>query len=136
LNSPCLATVYHQLGRIAEQRGHLDQAETWYHKSLTIEEHLNNQPGMATSFGQLGLLEERRGQADDALSWMVRCVSLFTDFPHPSTGPGPGHLARLTAQLGMDALEEQWRQVTGQPLPLAVRDFVTQAATTQGDEPS
>jgi hypothetical protein len=40
------------------------------------------------------------------------------------TGPGPDHLARLTAQLGIDALEASWRKVTGSPLPRAVRDYV------------
>jgi len=50
---------------------------------------------------------------------------LFDQFPHPATGPGPGHLARLARQLGMSALEEAWRQVTGQPLPGQVRDYIT-----------
>jgi hypothetical protein len=35
------------------------------------------------------------------------------------------HLARFTRQLGIPALEEAWRQVTGQPVPGAVRDFIT-----------
>jgi hypothetical protein len=37
---------------------------------------------------------------------------------------GPWHLARLTMQLGMDALEESWQLVTGSPLPANVRDHV------------
>jgi hypothetical protein len=56
---------------------------------------------------------------------MVRCVALFDQFPHPATGPGPFHLARLTRQLGMPALEEAWQRVTGQPVPQPVRDYIT-----------
>jgi hypothetical protein len=48
------------------------------------------------------------------------------------TGPGPDHLARLTRQLGMPALEHTWQQVTGNPLPPAVRDYLT---THPGDHP-
>jgi hypothetical protein len=47
------------------------------------------------------------------------------EFPSPLTGTGPSALARLTRQLGMPALEEAWRQVTGQPVPGQVRDYVT-----------
>ena len=80
---------------------------------------------MAMTYGQLGLLAEARQQPGQALDWMVRCVTLFDQFPHPSTGPGPAHLARLTGQLGLLALEQAWRQVTGQPVPQPVRDYLT-----------
>jgi hypothetical protein len=102
----------------------LGQAEDWYRQSLTIRQELGNRPGMATSFGQLGLLSEQRGRQADALAWTVRCVALFEEFPHPATGPGPGHLARLTAALGIEALERCWREVTGIPLPQLIRDYV------------
>jgi hypothetical protein len=80
---------------------------------------------MALLYGQLGLLAEDRHQPGQALDWMVRCVTMFDQFPHPVTGPGPGHLVRLTTLLGMPALEQTWQQVTGQPVPQAVRDYIT-----------
>jgi hypothetical protein len=51
-------------------------------------------------------------------------VALFDEYPHPSTGPGPEHLVRLTTLVGIAALEECWRKVTGDRLPEAVRDDV------------
>jgi hypothetical protein len=57
--------------------------------------------------------------------WSIRCVTLFSDFPSPLTGTGPSALARLTRQLGLPALEMAWQQAVGQPLPPAVRDYVT-----------
>ena len=120
-----LATDYHQLGRTAQDRGRLDEAQDWYRQSLAIKEELGNRPGMALTYGQFGLLAEARQQPRQALEWMVRCVSLFDQFPHPMTGPGPSHLARLSRQLGIPALEEAWQQVTGQPVPKQVRDYVT-----------
>ncbi len=54
----------------------------------------------------------------------MRCLALFDEFPHPATVPGPAHLARLTAKLGIDALEATWREVTGGDPPEAIREFV------------
>ena len=130
-----LATDYHQLGMTAQNRGRLDEAGEWYHKALTIFEELGDSPRMAVSYAQLGLLAEERDQFPLALQWNVRCVSLFDQFPSPMTGTGPTALARLTRQLGMPALEQAWRQVTGQPVPQVVRDYITSHHDEPGGEP-
>jgi hypothetical protein len=88
---------------------------------------------MAVTYAQLGLLAEDRAQARLALTWNIRCVTLFDEFPSPLTRIGPSDLARLTRQLGLPVLEETWRRVTGQPLPQAVRDYVT---SHQGEQPA
>jgi hypothetical protein len=106
---------------VAQDRGDLDSAENWYRKSLEINEALGNRRGLATSYGRLGLLSEQRGDMNTALDWIVRCVALFDEFPHPSAGPGPAYLARLTATLGMPALETSWKRCTGRDLPFAIR---------------
>ena len=123
-NRPGMATSYNQFGMVAQDRGHLEQAEQWYRKSLAINEDLGNRPGMATGYGQLGLLAEARGQPQRALEWIIRCVTVFDEFPHPSTGPGPHHLARLTAMLGEHALDKTWTSVTGRPVPDRVWAYV------------
>jgi tetratricopeptide (TPR) repeat protein len=120
-----MARTYHNLGRIAQDRGRLEEAEDWYRHSLAIEKEFDSRPAMAMSYGQLGLLAEARQQSGQALEWMVRCVTLFEQFPHPLTEPGPKYLARLTRLLGPQALEAAWQQVTGQPVPQAVRDYIT-----------
>jgi tetratricopeptide (TPR) repeat protein len=124
-NQPGMASTYHQFGTTAEARGRLDEADDWYRKALTIFEELGDRPKMAMTYGQFGLLAEVRQQPGQALDWIVRCVTLFDQFPHPMTGPGPDHLARLTRQLGIPALDHTWQHVTGQPLPQAVRDYLT-----------
>jgi tetratricopeptide (TPR) repeat protein len=130
---PGMARGYHQLGRLAQLRGQLDEAEAWYRKSLEIDEKLGNRPGMAVGFGQLGLLAEERRRPAEALEWTVKCVALFDEFPHPATGHGPSILARLTAALGIDALEQCWQAVAGASLPPAVRDFVISWGPDRGD---
>jgi tetratricopeptide (TPR) repeat protein len=122
---PHMASTYHQLGTTAQDAGRLDEASDWYHKALTISEELSDRRGMALTYAQLGLLAEEKDQAPVALEWNIRCVTLFDQVPSPITGTGPTALARLTRQLGISALERSWRQATGQPLPLAVRDYIT-----------
>ena len=122
---PGMADTYHQLGITTQDRGRLDEAGDWYRKSLTIKEELGDLAGIALTYGQLGLLAEARQQPRQALDWIVRCVSLLGQIPDPAPGPGPEHLARLTRQLGMPALEEAWRQVTREPVPQAIRDYIT-----------
>ena len=123
-NRPAMAPTYFQLGTVAQDRGRLDDAEAWYRRSLTISEELGNRPGLAMIYGQLGLIAEERDDVRGALAWTVRCVALFDEFPHRATGPGPKDLARLTHVLGFEALEACWLDVTGSPLPAAVREHV------------
>jgi tetratricopeptide (TPR) repeat protein len=131
-----MARSYHQLGMVAQDRGDLATAEDWYKKALTIFEALGDHPGMANIYGQLGLLAEVRVNLAATLDWMVRCVALFAEFPHPSTGPGPHHLARLTRVRGMAALQESWQRCTGRPLPANVRAgverMIREASPTEG----
>ena len=128
-----MATTYRQLGITAEDRGRLEEAEDWYRQALTIKEDLGNRPSLALTYAQLGLLAEDRGQARLAPEWNIRCVSLFDQFPHPMTGTGPAALARLAGQLGVPALKQAWRQVTGQPVPPPVRDYL--ASHPDDDQP-
>ncbi len=88
-----MATNYHQLGMVFQHRGALGDAETWYRKSLEINEALGNWPGMAKTYGQLGLLAEARGDGAAALQWMIRCITLFDKLTPPparrrATSPG------------------------------------------------
>ena len=119
-----MASTYHELGTVAQDRGRLEEAEDWYRQSLTIKEDLGNRPGMASTYHQLGLHAESRNDTARALAWVIRCVALFDEVPHPMTGTGPAHLRRLAAQLGLPVLEETWQAVTGSPLPDAVRAYV------------
>ncbi len=117
-------STYNLLGTLARMRYRLDDAEEWYRKALAISTERGDLSAMAAASGQLGLVAEDRGQFGLALEWLVRSVSLFDEFPHPSAMPGPIHLARLAARLGMEALEECWRKVTGNSLPPPVRHYV------------
>jgi tetratricopeptide (TPR) repeat protein len=124
-NAPVTAITYGELGITAQAQGRLDEAEDWYRKTLAIGKELGDRHSMALIYTQLGMLAEARDQALESLAWNIRCVTLFSEFPSPLAGTGPSALARLTWQLGMPVLEKAWQQTTTQPLPHAVRDWIT-----------
>ena len=130
-----MAGTYHQLGVTAQVQGQLDQAEDWYRKSLAIKEDFGDRPGMANTYGQLGILAEVRDQAAEALAWNIRCVTQYSQFPSPLTKTVPASIAALARHLGMPALENTWQQVTGQPLPEQVRDYVTSHHDEESSKP-
>jgi hypothetical protein len=90
---------------------------------------------MAITYASLGLLAEDRDQARLALDWNIRCVTLFSQFPSRLTGAAPAALARLAGQLGMPALEQAWRQVTGESVPQPVLDHIMSHSDRAGGEP-
>ena len=83
---PGMATSYHQLGIVAQDRGDLDAAEDWYRKSLAIKEALGDRPGMATSYHQLGMVAQERGDLDAAEDWYRKSLAI-----KEALGNRPGH---------------------------------------------
>ena len=98
-----LARDYHQLGRIAQQRGRLEDAEAWHGKSLEIDEELGNRSGRAANYYQLGQIEQARGERDTAEEWYRQAREIYA-----AEGDRP-QLARVFHQLGLVAEErERW----------------------------
>jgi tetratricopeptide (TPR) repeat protein len=131
-NRPYMASSYHELGRVAQKRGRLEEAEDWYTKALAIDADLGDRMAMAKTLAQTGLLAEQQGQPRRALEQAIRSVSLFEQIPHPASGTAPAQLVRLTAELGISALESCWQAVTGSALPQAVRDYAGSSAHSGG----
>lgn len=121
---PGVASSFHQLGVVAQKSGDLDGAADWYRHSLAVNEELDDHPRMALNYAQWGFLEIERGMVYQALERVVRSVTLFSEFPHPLTGAAPALLRLLGSTLGLPALEQTWLEVTGEPLPANVREFV------------
>ncbi len=126
-HEPGMAASYHQLGIIAQARNDFAGAEAWYHRARELRETLKDRPGLAATYGQLGLLFELQGHHAAALEWTVRCISLFTGFPNPATGPAPEQLVRLVSILGKDALNIIWNELTGSTLPDQIKFYVEQS---------
>jgi tetratricopeptide (TPR) repeat protein len=92
-----IASSYHQLGTVARLRGHLEDAERWYHQALTIKEDFDNHPGLASTYHQLGNVSYLRGRLEDAEDRYHQALAIDEDL-----GNRPG-LAGNYHQLGMVA---------------------------------
>ena len=81
---PDMASTYHQLGITAQDRGRLDEAQDWYRKSLAIERGARQPPRHGAHLrGSSGCSPRPGSRPRQALEWMVRCVTLFDQFPQP-----------------------------------------------------
>ncbi|MEU6854155.1 tetratricopeptide repeat protein [Actinacidiphila alni] len=92
-----IATVYHQLGIVAQRQGRLDDAQDWYTKSLTIKENLGNRPGIAVAYHGLGVVAQLRGRLEDAEDWYTKTLTITEKL-----GNRP-HMAVTYHQLGIVA---------------------------------
>ena len=63
------ASLWHNLGIIAQHRRKLDEAEDSYQKSLKISEKLNDEYRKASTFHELGMIAYERRQFDEAEDW-------------------------------------------------------------------
>jgi tetratricopeptide (TPR) repeat protein len=73
---PQLASTYYQLGRVAQHRGQLDDADRWHQRSLEIRETLGDRLGVAGSYKLLGGVAQDRGQLDDAERYYRRSLEI------------------------------------------------------------
>lgn len=118
--------AYHLLGGLAYQNQRWDESEEWLRKALAIEEDMDHQAGASVAWSQLALVSEGRGRGDEALERAIRCAALSQRFPHVRARENTALLARLARPSGIGWLEQRWQQVTGEPLPEAVRKSLEQ----------
>ncbi|PYQ67852.1 MAG: hypothetical protein DMF53_01050 [Acidobacteria bacterium] len=113
-NRAGMASSYHQLDRVAQDRGDYEQALDWYKKSLMIKEELGNRAGMASSYHQIGRLAEIRSDYEQALDWYKKSLLIEEEL-----GNRAG-MARTISQLG--ALWTQ-REHPEEAVPLNLRSL-------------
>ena len=92
---PMTAVVYHQLGRVAEERQQFDQAEQWYRRALEIYERLGLERNAASDYHQLGMVAQDRQQFDQAEQWYRRALGIEERLGHPPL------LVNTLAQVGV-----------------------------------
>ncbi len=106
-----LATSYHQLGMIAQNRGQWDKAEDWYQQSLTINEELGDRPGMATTYHQLGRIAQDRGQWDKTEDWYQQSLTINEELGNrPGMATTYHQLGRIAQDRGQWDKAEDWYQ--------------------------
>ena len=109
-----MASSYHQLGILAQDRGDYDEAARQYQRSLDINERLGNQAGMATSYSQLGNLgADRGGPAAAVIAWHVKALAIRLQLGVPQAVNNLRRLAACRRELGAEPFTGLLAQAAG-----------------------
>ncbi|HKI85443.1 MAG TPA: tetratricopeptide repeat protein, partial [Thermoanaerobaculia bacterium] len=72
-NESGMVYSFHQLGRLAQERGEFKAASTWYRRALALGEKQDGASGAAT-YHQLGMLARQQGDYEEAERWTRRSL--------------------------------------------------------------
>ena len=99
------ATIYHQLGRVAEEQRQWAQAEQHYQQALAIYIEFNDRYSQASTYHQLGIVAQEQRQWAQAEQHYQQALAIFIEFDDRYSQ------ARTYHQLGSVAQEQrQWAQ--------------------------
>ncbi len=71
-----LASIFHNLGMVAQGRKQYDQAEDWYRKALEINEAGGHEAESADSYHQMGLMLQSQRRDDEAEEWHRKALTI------------------------------------------------------------
>ncbi|MGV9763567.1 tetratricopeptide repeat protein [Micromonospora tulbaghiae] len=110
--SAWLASVYHQLGIVAQRRGRLDEAQYWYCQAQDTGTRLTDRWGLAESHHQLGLIAYKRGDIEEAERLHRTSLALEEERKNlPGMAASYHELGKVSARRGrLDEAEDRYRQ--------------------------
>ena len=81
LNEPAMvAGVWHQIGRVHQEAGQHEKAETAYRHSLEIETRMSNQAGQARTLLELGnLYDDNLGRLEEAVAFYRQAAGIHVE---------------------------------------------------------
>lgn len=104
-----VAVVMNQLGRAAQERGELAQAEDWYLQSLQIKESLDDDFGAANTCQNLGVVTQMRGNLAGAEKWYRKSLVLRKHLDdRPGVAAAYHHLGGIALRRGQLDQAESW----------------------------
>ena len=103
-----LASIFHNLGMIAQGRKQYDRAEEWYRKALEINEAGDHEAESADSYHQMGLMLQSQRRVDEAEEWHRKALKIREELQDEGEIAGECHQLGLIAESRLefeDALE-------------------------------
>ncbi|NEP12159.1 MAG: tetratricopeptide repeat protein [Symploca sp. SIO2C1] len=83
LNDPSvednIATTYHNLGIVAQEQRHFEDATAFYRKALQIKEDAQNWYSAACDYYQLGMVAQQQRQFEDARAFYRKALQIYED---------------------------------------------------------
>jgi tetratricopeptide (TPR) repeat protein len=74
------ATIYNQLGRVAQELRDWETARANYSQSLTIKIELNDRYSQASTYHNLGTIAQEMQELDEAVTYYHQALSLYVEF--------------------------------------------------------
>lgn len=74
------ATVYHQLGRVAQEQRQWVQAEAHYQQALALKIEFNDRYSQASTYHQLGRVAEEQEQWQQAYGYYLKDCGITAEF--------------------------------------------------------
>ena len=112
------SATLHEMASVLVTRGDLDGAMRLYQQSLELEERLGDLRGKATTLAMMAQVHIWRGEQEPALrALLVSLQTLSQIGAAPDAQKVAGILAGWRQQMGAEAFDRLWQQVTEQALP-------------------
>ena len=103
LNDPSvndnIATVYHQLGIVAQLQRRFDDAIAFYNKALKIYEDAGDSHNAATVYHQLGTVAQEQRRFEDAIAFYNKALKIYEDAGDSHKAASDYHNLGTVAQL-------------------------------------
>jgi tetratricopeptide (TPR) repeat protein len=90
------ASIYHQLGMVAEEERQWEQAEQYYRQALQIYIEYNDRYQQALTYYQLGIVAEEQRQWEQAREYFLQALEIFVEYKDTYRG---GVVLRSLARL-------------------------------------
>ncbi len=74
------ASIYHNLGIVAQEQRQWAQAEQYYQQALQIYDEYNDRYSQASNYGQLGIMAQEQGQWPQAREYFLRTLEIFVEY--------------------------------------------------------
>ena len=96
-----LASIYHYLGMLKDDKGEVDEAIALYNQSLEIFERIGNVQGKAATLHELGILYANKGEVDEAIALYNQSLEITERIGNVQTKAATLHeLGRIYAKKG------------------------------------
>ena len=73
------AKMLNRLGLAIMNLGQWDEADTYFHRALSLWERMGDEDRIAGSMRRLALVAAARGQPDEAISWLTRALTVYRE---------------------------------------------------------
>jgi tetratricopeptide (TPR) repeat protein len=128
-----IASVYNQLGVVAQEQRRFDEATAFYHKAFEILEQFQDWRKASLTLSQWGNLLEIQENLAEALQIYIHAFAIDLKHNQEWIGSDLRNLGRMLKAMGTSQFESVWQQVMGEESPENLRSAI-QAASEENEE--